>query len=838
MAAPTIHTQSASFTVYEGQTARFYVVAAGRGTITYQWEKSDNSGGSWSDVGGATSSSYTTAATVRTSDNGDQYRCKVTNADGTTTGTAITLTVWNPLAIGTDLQLWARPGTGMFTERSSPATSTTNGNPVGTWRGINGSSANVDGIAPSDAARPTYRSTGLNGTPALEFDGTDDVLAYTSALASAFQNKGYVYIFAGVSCTPSTSERVVMQAAVNATASSRCVLSLNQGSTSGRIAAGGRAADGDAFTSSTVASGFVTDEPMVVGAELLYGDTDCYTRKNQVREGSNLSFVGTATANSTSSYVGIGGLAASLFFDGMIGHVVVVTSSAALSSTNVAHIESFIEAQHNLPQLDWSLESRTGTYTAATVTNQVTTITPTGATQTENDLPTHRFRHYACITHHNGRIWLAHASGGTAEDNSGQKVVAQYSDDKGATWSSLIEVIPSQSTFSTANTLWPLGKRACFPRMFIKNEGTLYLITTINESGIDGTFTGIIGNAMLATPVNSDATMGTTVRISPTSYAQVDSKPLFSYDSTLGGKLFAKANVFGMHGGSEPSQPPSDWIGWESQGGVTFLELSTAYDSSTDPNSLVRLMRAFPTDVYNAVYMNRSKDGGTTRDWIRLTNAPNAPSVTRILRLKDGRFVIIGNQESNRTELYVALTSANSLRVNLVRSVINGVSSTPTYSGAGKNGGASYVDAVQVGNYLYLGYSLQKESFGFSRVLIPGDTDNNNDSGLISVTAPTLDQQVSSGTIASITATTSGTSGTYHVYLSFDGGFSFPLQIGTSVSLPFLWSVADSHIQSNAMIRIVDSSDSNIIGDSLLFDVIESSGSGSSSGNLLLLGVG
>jgi hypothetical protein len=231
---------------------------------------------------------------------------------------------------------------------------------------------------------------------------------------------------------------------------------------------------------------------------------------------------------------------------------------------------------------------------------------------------------------------------------------------------------------------------------------------------------------MVATLVNADGTMGATVRISPSSYSQVDSKPLIDYDAFLSSRLFAYADVFGMHGGSAPDEVQSDWHGWDDDGITTTIEISTA-QVGDDPERLVRLMRSFPIDAYNAVCMNRSEDAGATRDFIRRTNVPNAPSVTRILRLTDGRYAICGNHGSTRQEIYLALTGVDSLKVASVHSIISGVSDTPVYAGTGKNGGAAYMDLVQRGNYLYVSYSIRKESIGFSRVLIPGLSDNNND---------------------------------------------------------------------------------------------------------------
>ncbi|HMU46316.1 MAG TPA: zinc-dependent metalloprotease family protein [Chitinophagaceae bacterium] len=87
-AGPAITTQPANQTVCSGSNATFSVVSTG----TYQWQLSTNGGTSWSDIGGATSTSYTvTGATPAMS--GNQYRCIVTGQCGSTTSSAATLTV-------------------------------------------------------------------------------------------------------------------------------------------------------------------------------------------------------------------------------------------------------------------------------------------------------------------------------------------------------------------------------------------------------------------------------------------------------------------------------------------------------------------------------------------------------------------------------------------------------------------------------------------------------------------------------------------------------------------------------------------------------------------------
>jgi len=84
--APSITAQPASQTVTAGQTASFSVAATGTAPLSYQWNKNGVA------IPGATSSSYTTPATT-SSDNGAQFTVLVSNATGSVTSNAATLTV-------------------------------------------------------------------------------------------------------------------------------------------------------------------------------------------------------------------------------------------------------------------------------------------------------------------------------------------------------------------------------------------------------------------------------------------------------------------------------------------------------------------------------------------------------------------------------------------------------------------------------------------------------------------------------------------------------------------------------------------------------------------------
>ena len=94
VAGPTISVQPKNATALIGATASFSVTASGSGSLTYQWQ--DDSTGSFADIGGATSSSYT-APTLVSAYNRRQYRVNVTDTNGTTTSSTATLTVlWIP----------------------------------------------------------------------------------------------------------------------------------------------------------------------------------------------------------------------------------------------------------------------------------------------------------------------------------------------------------------------------------------------------------------------------------------------------------------------------------------------------------------------------------------------------------------------------------------------------------------------------------------------------------------------------------------------------------------------------------------------------------------------
>jgi hypothetical protein len=89
--APAITQSPSNQTVVAGNTATFTAAATGDPTPTVQWQVSTNGGSSWSDISGATNTTY--SFTAASGDNGNQYRAVFTNSAGSATSGAATLTV-------------------------------------------------------------------------------------------------------------------------------------------------------------------------------------------------------------------------------------------------------------------------------------------------------------------------------------------------------------------------------------------------------------------------------------------------------------------------------------------------------------------------------------------------------------------------------------------------------------------------------------------------------------------------------------------------------------------------------------------------------------------------
>jgi beta-galactosidase len=90
IALPTITTHPSNQTVAVGNPAAFTVTAKGTG-LTYQWQEQNSGSTTWSPVGDATGTSYTTTTSM--DDNGKSFRCVVATLAGSAISDPAMLTV-------------------------------------------------------------------------------------------------------------------------------------------------------------------------------------------------------------------------------------------------------------------------------------------------------------------------------------------------------------------------------------------------------------------------------------------------------------------------------------------------------------------------------------------------------------------------------------------------------------------------------------------------------------------------------------------------------------------------------------------------------------------------
>jgi len=125
LVSPSITSQPASQTIYSGGTANFSIGVTGNPAPSIVWQRSNDSGATWTAINGATSATYN--FTVQPADTGARFRALATNSQGSILSTAATLTevpavyaggridVTNPYSgywiNGTWVQLPSPPGT-------------------------------------------------------------------------------------------------------------------------------------------------------------------------------------------------------------------------------------------------------------------------------------------------------------------------------------------------------------------------------------------------------------------------------------------------------------------------------------------------------------------------------------------------------------------------------------------------------------------------------------------------------------------------------------------------------------------------------------------------------
>jgi hypothetical protein len=195
--APSITAQPSSQTVTAGQTASFTAAASGSPPPTVQWQQSTNGGSTWSNISGATATTYSFSAAA--SDNGHEYRAIFTNAAGSATTSAATLTVYVAPSITTQPTDQA-----VIAGRIASFTSAASGQPTPApqWQVSTDGGSTWSDVSGANAA--TYSFTSAAGQ-----DGWQYRAVFTSSAGSATTSAATLTVNVAPSVTTQPSSQTV-----------------------------------------------------------------------------------------------------------------------------------------------------------------------------------------------------------------------------------------------------------------------------------------------------------------------------------------------------------------------------------------------------------------------------------------------------------------------------------------------------------------------------------------------------------------------------------------------------------------------------------------------------
>jgi hypothetical protein len=378
--------------------------------------------------------------------------------------------------------------------------------------------------------------------------------------------------------------------------------------------------------------------------------------------------------------------------------------------------------------------SNTGPYTLAANMTSIVAFAPSAITSDETNLLSHKYHHHTRISAHQNAIYLAFSSNRTNEWDGGMQCGMVVSTNHGLNWSLPISIVPSQSVWTNSPVGSLPGSRYSYPRNFTLYNGTNYLVCAIDD------VVGIgyeQGAALVARAVYPNGTVGSLFRITTNTYTPIDGKTAIDYDSTLGPPLLTDSKLFGCWGGSFAwdSTVASEWIGWLFSDPRGWTEPNT-FSVDGSATNFYRIWREVTDSVVeNEYFLWQQQSTNTGSSWSTpvITEVPNNPSEIAGIRLSTGQYALVGNpkiyldQSMNRDPLYLAISAPNSTTITNVTAIVQGSTQQPIFPSTSKAGQAQYPSLCQNGNYIYVGYSIRKEDVGFSRVLIPGLVNNNND---------------------------------------------------------------------------------------------------------------
>jgi cyclophilin family peptidyl-prolyl cis-trans isomerase len=195
--APTVTTSPTAQSVNAGSSVTFAAAASGNPTATLQWKVSTDGGATFSNIAGATSTTY--SFTAAAADNGKQFEAVFTNGAGTATSSPATLTVNSAPTVTTSptSQTVNSGGTVTFTAAAS-------GNPAATvqWKVSTDTGVTFTNIAGATSA--SYSFTAAAGDNGKQFEAV-----FTNSAGTATSTPATLTVdFAPTVTTSPTSQTV------------------------------------------------------------------------------------------------------------------------------------------------------------------------------------------------------------------------------------------------------------------------------------------------------------------------------------------------------------------------------------------------------------------------------------------------------------------------------------------------------------------------------------------------------------------------------------------------------------------------------------------------------
>jgi len=342
------------------------------------------------------------------------------------------------------------------------------------------------------------------------------------------------------------------------------------------------------------------------------------------------------------------------------------------------------------------------------------------------------YKHHPQIVHFEGKLLAAWSSHRWGEDGPGQYVSFSISND-GSQWGPSSVLFPALGAVKKSKLLG----NVLTANGFVRTKRSLYAIAEAHENvGFTDAASSITsppkspirtkqfgkrcrrGIGRLVRKIEADGTLGLAFWLEDPRQPR-EHMPVFSVANPVAVPDLGELKL--------QLQKPEQLLTWDFSGNTTE---ATAADGTrlVEPTTYlspagtwIRLWRA--QNRAHCLYMQASRNGD---EWsvAEPTDVPDAPSKTTTLRLASGQVVLIGNQVFNkrgtrRDPLTIAIAkdglnfdAAYSIRWRTPNFRI------PAVPGDGRGTGFQYPSVVQVGESLWVVYSVNKESIEVSEVAL------------------------------------------------------------------------------------------------------------------------